>query len=56
MKKPIPEKSKSPYGWWIATIVERYEHFDEDKTKLNRRCTAWMNTKDFPQKIGGNYI
>ena len=44
MKKPIPEKSKSPYGWRIATIVERYEHFDEDKTKLNRRCTAWMNT------------
>jgi hypothetical protein len=44
MKKTIPEKNKSPHGWWIATIVERYEHFDEDKTKLNRRCTAWMNT------------
>ena len=44
MKKTIPQKFKSPYGWWIATIVERYEHFDEDKTKLNRRCTAWMNT------------
>jgi hypothetical protein len=44
MKKPILEKNKSPYGWWIATIVERYEHFDENKTNLNRRCTAWMNT------------
>ena len=44
MKKSIPAKNKSPHGWWVATIVERYEHFDEDKTKLNRRCTAWMNT------------
>lgn len=44
LKTTIPEKNKSPHGWWIATIVERYEHFDEDKKKLNRRCTAWMNT------------
>ena len=44
MKNTIPEKNKSPHGWWVATIVERYEHFDENKANLNRRCTAWMNT------------
>ena len=44
MKKKTPECNKSRYGWWIATIVERYEHFDENKANLNRRCTAWMNT------------
>lgn len=44
MKTEIPECNKSRYGWWVATIVERYEHFDEDKTNLNRRCTSWMNT------------
>ena len=42
--KKNSKKNKSRYGWWIATIVERYEHFDENKTNLNRRCTAWLNT------------
>ena len=44
MKAKIPERNKTRYGWWVATLVERYEHFDEDKSNLNRRCTSWRNT------------
>lgn len=42
--KAIPSKNKSPYGWWIASLVERFEYYDEDKNNLNRRCLAWVNT------------
>ena len=44
MKRKIPDSNRSPHGWWIATLVERYEHCDEDTSNLNRRCTAWHNT------------
>ena len=43
-RKPIPDRNKSPYGWWIASYIERFEYEDEDKTNLNRRCDAWENT------------
>ncbi len=40
----IPHRNKSPYGWWLATCLERFEHFDENKSNLNRRCITWGNT------------
>ena len=43
-KKKVPSANRSPYGWWLATYVERFEFFDEDRSNLRRRCTAWENT------------
>jgi hypothetical protein len=40
----IPFRNHSPYGWWIAAYVERFEYDDEDSKNLNRRCFAWENT------------
>jgi len=36
--------STSPYSWWLAVEIERFEFYDEDKANLNRRCLAWENT------------
>ena len=44
VKKSIPTRNKSPFGWWIASYLERFEYEDEDKSNPNRRCTAWENT------------
>ena len=44
MKKMIPYSNRSPYGWWIAAYVLRFEYYDEDKKNPNRRCLAWENT------------
>ena len=43
-RKPTPHRNRSPYGWWIASYLERFEYYDEPKHKLNRRCLAWENT------------
>ena len=43
-KNKIPHRNKSQYGWWVATCLERFEYFDENKSNLNRRCIAWENT------------
>ncbi len=43
MSRPVASKNKSPTGWWVATIVERFEFDDEDKSNLRRRCRAWSN-------------
>ena len=42
--KQIPDSSKSPYGWWVAYYVIRFEYYDEDKANLRRKCRAWKNT------------
>lgn len=42
--QPTPHRNRSPYGWWIASYVERFEYHDEPKNKLNRSCLAWENT------------
>jgi hypothetical protein len=34
----------SPVGWYVASILVRFEWYDEDKENLNRRCLAWENT------------
>jgi hypothetical protein len=43
-KSKIPYRNKSPYGWWIASYIERFEYEDEDLSNLNRKCLAWENT------------
>jgi hypothetical protein len=42
--KPIPHRNLSPYGWWIATYIERFEWKSDDRTNSNRRCLAYRNT------------
>lgn len=42
--RKIPHRNRSPYGWWIASYLERFEYDDEDKANPNRRCFAWENT------------
>lgn len=44
MASKIPYRNKSPYGWWIASYIERFEFDDEDTANLRRRCLAWENT------------
>src|SRR5262249_32716776 len=36
--------NRSPFGWWLASYIERFEYDDEDKQNLDRRCLAWENT------------
>ena len=46
MKKAKAEKwdkNKSPIGWYVASLLHRFEWCDEDKSNLNRRCLAWEN-------------
>jgi hypothetical protein len=43
MAKRVPWKNKSPTGWWVATIVERFEFEGEDRSNPRRRCRAWSN-------------
>lgn len=43
MDKIIPEKNKSPFGWWVTTIIERFEFDDEDRSNLRRRCRTFSN-------------
>ena len=44
MPKKIPYRNKSPFGWWIASYLMRFEWKDEDRGNPNRRCLAWENT------------
>ena len=44
IKKKIPSRNKSSYGWWLASYIERFEYEGENLDNLNRRCTAWENT------------
>jgi hypothetical protein len=43
-RKKIPWRNKSPFGWWIASFIERFQYEDEAEDNLNRRCIAWENT------------
>ena len=40
----VPHRNRNHTGWWIASLIERFEHYDEDKANLNRRCLAYENT------------
>ncbi len=38
------DKNTSPYGWWVAVTVERFQFDDEDLNNMRRRCRAFTNT------------
>ena len=40
----IDSSYHSDYGWYIVTVLERFERLNEDTSNPNRRCTAWENT------------
>lgn len=42
-KNNIPYRNKSPYGWWVAIFLERFECEDENLKNMNRRCLVWEN-------------
>jgi Domain of unknown function (DUF4288) len=42
--KKVPFASKSPYGWWVATYIERAAWNDERKPTKNGRYLFWENT------------
>jgi hypothetical protein len=44
VNKNIPSRNISPYGWWIASYLMRYEQEREDISNPKRRCLAWENT------------
>lgn len=41
MKNGIPYRNHSPYGWWIASYIQRAA-FDNESVVEN--CLAWENT------------
>ena len=43
MTRKVPIRNKSPFGWWVATLIERFEYDDEDLSNPRRRCRAWSN-------------
>ncbi len=43
-------ENNSPYGWWVATLIERFEYDDENITDLNRECKMWSNVVMFKAK------
>lgn len=43
MKKKKEDKNISPVGWYVASLLHRFEWYDEDKENFNRRCLAWEN-------------
>jgi len=40
----VPHRNRNHAGWWIASFIERFEYYDENKANLNRRCLAYENT------------
>ena len=44
MPHKIPHRNTSPYGWWIASYIERPVWDDDPNPSPNSRCDAWENT------------
>ena len=44
MTSPVPHRNRSPYGWWVASYIERLEWKHEDRNNPRRRCLSWENT------------
>jgi Domain of unknown function (DUF4288) len=43
-KSKVPWRNRSPYGWWVASYVQRFEFKDRRPTSQNSRCLVWENT------------
>tara|TARA_B100000745_G_scaffold278058_1_gene208867 strand:+ start:1461 stop:1871 length:411 start_codon:yes stop_codon:yes gene_type:complete len=39
----IHNRNKSSYGWWVATLIERFQFDHEDLSNPRRRCRAFTN-------------
>ncbi len=40
----VAHRNRSPYGWWVAAYLLRFEREGENRRNLSRRCLAWENT------------
>ena len=40
----VPWRNKSPYGWWIASYIQRFEWKGKPPKSPRARCDAWENT------------
>jgi len=45
-------QNESPFGWWVATLIERYEYDNEDTSNPNRECKCWSNVVMFKAETG----
>jgi len=43
MTTEIPYRNRNQTGWWIASVVLRYEWSDENIDDLDRNCKVWEN-------------
>ena len=43
-KSKVPWRNKTPYGWWIASYVQRMEWKNARPVTNRSRCLYWQNT------------
>ena len=43
-KSKVRWRNRSPYGWWVASYILRFEFKNKTPTSQNARCVAWENT------------
>jgi hypothetical protein len=43
-KRKVPWRNKTPYGWWIASYIQRFEWKDARPATSRSRCLFWENT------------
>lgn len=48
--KKVPDRNRSPTGWWIASFIERAVWDGASRSPEASRCTAWENTVIFKAK------
>lgn len=44
MNAEVPQRNRSPHGWWVATYLERAAWDDEPAPVDDTRCLVWENT------------
>jgi len=44
MSPKIPKRNQSPFGWWLASYIQRFEYKDARSKSPSSRCLAWENT------------
>jgi|ERR1700722_2106127 hypothetical protein len=43
-KSTVPWRNRSPYGWWLASYIVRFELRGSRPRTDRSRCMAWENT------------